>query len=138
MENPASVGVFDGGCDGPEEASGVAWIGSPARDQALEGAALEVAHREEMCAFVLTKLIDGHDVRVLEGGGSGGFSVETVNEVPSGRRAVAEQFERDNPIDSELACFEHNSAAATTQLVEDFVIAKKSLVPEVFWTVRRG
>ena len=94
--------------------------------QAREGCALDVFHRDEIEPLIVIDLVNGDDVRVVERRGGLGFAEESF--FP--RRGVAarirlEDFERDVAIECRVARQPHFTHAAAAERALDELLAQR-------------
>ena len=63
---------------------------------------VDVAHDDEQHALALARVVDGDDVRVLDGGRRLGFGDEALSEVLVVGERGRDDFQRDRPLQAEL------------------------------------
>ena len=90
-----------------------------AADQAVERAARHVLHHDDIPIALACDVVDGDDVRVLEGGGGLGFLLEAPAALRIGDAVGREELERDVAIEARVVGLEDNAHPAPTELVED-------------------
>ncbi len=72
-------------------------------DQRAQVGALDVAHRQVQHALVLARLVDGHDVRVVDRGRELRLRLEAVAEVEVVGELGRDHLERDGPVEARAA-----------------------------------
>ncbi len=93
-----------------------------ARNAVFEGEPLENFHDDEVLAFVLVHVVDGADVRMVEGRGGAGFALEALGCQAILGKLFGEELEGDEAAKSNVFRFIHHSHAAATQLFDNAVM----------------
>ena len=86
-----------------------------------QAAPLDKLHREIQPAFVLTHVIDLHDVRMMQSGNRHRFALKSQSLVRAGIGTGQKHFERDHASEAQLPGLVDNSDAATAEDRLDFV-----------------
>src|SRR5262249_21215064 len=94
------------------------WLGTQPLCQALPD---DQFHAEVRQAVVLTDVVDGNDVRVVEGGHGFRLGAEPLDFTRGAQAGIADHLEADDTVGTELARLVHTTHAAATKHAEDFV-----------------
>jgi hypothetical protein len=88
----------------------------------LERLAFEQLHGDEGATVVLVNIVDGADVRVIEGRGGAGFAAEALDGLEMRGKFVGKEFQGDAAAEAGVLGTVNNAHAATAQTFEDAVV----------------
>ena len=83
-----------------------------------------IVHREEVLAVVFADLVDGHNVRMLQTRNGLGFGLKAFDFGGSGQQARLDHLQRHRSVQADLARLVHHPHAATSEQLEQFVVAE--------------
>ncbi len=141
VEHAAPVRVVHGSRDEREEGDARARVPGEPREPILEGSARDELHAEPGPPLVLAELVDGHDPRVVEARGGGGFEPEAL-ELGCARERRGQHLERDLAPELRVASAVDDPHAAAGDLREHLVLAhapgqRRARGPRGSWRRRR-
>ena len=90
---------------------------------AVEVAAFDVVHDQEMDAAVFVGVLSGHEVGMLEPAGGLDLAAKPHDGVPVARKRRRQDLERTDPPQPAMAGLEDHAHSALAELVEDQVVA---------------
>ena len=82
----------------------------------LERLAFQQLHGDEVTPAVFANLVDGADIRVVQGGGGTSFTLKTVERERIFFRFGGQELEGDTAAQVEVLGFVHNAHPSTAQL----------------------
>ena len=88
----------------------------------LERLAFQQLHGDEVASAVLSNLVDGADIRVVQGGGRTRFALKTVKRERIFFRLRRQELERDVAAQVDVLGFIHNTHPSAAELREDTVV----------------
>ena len=91
-------------------------------DALLESLPLQQFHGDEIAAVGLPDLIDGADVRVIQGRGGPGLALEALQRRRVFFQLSGQELQSDVPAEVEVFSFVHHTHAAAAKLVQDAVV----------------
>ena len=91
-------------------------------DAVLESLALEKFHGDEGTAFEFADVVNGADVRVIEGGSGAGFAAEAFDGLRITGDVVGEKFQGDVAAEAVVFGFVDDAHSAATQFFQDGVV----------------
>ena len=94
----------------------------PSRDQRIEPRAVHQLHRDERRPVVLVDVVDGDDVRVVEGRGGARFLDEPAVAIGIGRRFGRQHLDRDRAPEPGVVGGVNNAHAAAADLGVDAIV----------------
>ena len=94
----------------------------PGRDERVQPRAVDELHRDERGAVVLVDLVDGDDVRVIEGGGGARFLDEPAVAIGVRRRLGRQHLDRDRPAEPGVVGGVDNPHPAPADLGVDAIV----------------
>jgi len=94
----------------------------PARDDVLEGRAVEEFHGDETLVLLLTDFVNGANVGVIQSRGGASFAAETLEGLGVADQIVGEELEGDEPAKRGVLSLVDNPHAASTELFKDAVV----------------
>ena len=125
MDQPAGVGGRQRREDLRADVGRPAGIESPAkRDLLLQADAVDVLHRDEGAVAEGAEVVDHDDVRMVEAGRDLGFALEALDELGIAGQVLAQDLERDGPVQAGIARAEHVRRAASSDPVEQLVAGR--------------
>jgi hypothetical protein len=80
-------------------------------------------HGDEVLAVVLTDVVNGADVRVVQGGGGTGFAAEAFKRLGIAGKIVGEEFESNMAAETDVFGLVNHAHATAAQFLEDAVVA---------------
>jgi hypothetical protein len=95
------------------------------RDAVPEGLALEPLHADEGLALVLADVVDGADVRVVEGGSGPGLALESLPGLAVGEQAFREELEGDAAPEPRVLGLVDDAHASAAELPEHAVVGDR-------------
>src|SRR6185503_14689336 len=110
----------------------------PFGDELREGQALDVIHGEVVLPSRKADFVNGHNVRVLETGGSGGLGAKTLDEILACERPSQKHFHGDNAAQAHLPRAIDHAHPAAGDLFEQLVVAKPLLAEHAQSSVAHG
>ena len=93
-------------------------------EQAAEIRPVDILHEQEVEIAPLPELMDGHDVRVVQGGQGLGFGFEALGEFRVGRERLREELEGDEAVEGLLAGLEDRPHAAPADELDDLKVGE--------------
>ncbi len=84
---------------------------------------LNIVHGEELLVVEFSEFVNGYDVGVPQSGDDLCFRSESFDKGTRGEGAGQDHFERDQPVETDLACFVDDAHASTSDDAEQLVIA---------------
>jgi len=78
----------------------------------LESVAFEKFHSDKSAAVLLSDVVDGADVGVIQGGGGFGFALEALEGVRILREIFRKEFQCNGAVQTSVFGFEDNSHSA--------------------------
>ena len=93
-----------------------------ALDHVLQRGAFQQLHDDEGLAFVLADLVDGADVRVIQGCGRPRLTPKPVEGALVPRRLAWQELERDVAIEDGVLRAIDDAHAAASQLLDDAIV----------------
>ncbi len=127
VNDPLVVGVLEREGDLPDHAEGDGQVRRPlAREVVAEVPPLDVFEDHVSLAVVLAELVDVDDVRVVQFRDGLGLGLEPLQGGGVGRELVAEQLQRDFPLERELAGEVDLPHAAGAEPAEELVVAERA------------
>ncbi len=96
--------------------------GGPGTDAVLQGHAIEKLHGDEGLTVLVTDVVDGADVGMIQGGSRLGFALKACQSLRVPRNIFWEKFQRDEAVQASVFCFVNDSHATTAELVDDAVV----------------
>src|ERR1700722_5309643 len=134
MDDAFGVGGVEAAGDLDAEFEQAGEIHGFAGDGVLESMAFEQFHGDKRAAFEFADVVNGADVRVVQGRGGAGFSAETFDGLWILRNIVGKKFEGDGAAEAGVPRFVDNAHATTAQFAEHAVM--RNVAPEHGRSVR--
>jgi hypothetical protein len=88
----------------------------------LEGAALQVLHRDEVPAFILVDIIDGADVGMIQSGGCLSLASESLERARVRRHIFRQEFQGDKTAEFGVLGLVDDPHPPAAQLLDDPVV----------------
>src|SRR3990172_4461158 len=120
------VGGLDRNLDDPTG------VQRPLVDELLEGLPLHELHHDEGAAVVLSDVVDGADVRVVECGCGTGFPLKPVQGFRITPQLVGQNLEGHVPPQAGVLRFVHDAHAAAAELLHDAIVGNR-LADQLCW-----
>ncbi len=111
-----SVGNFDGNLKNAFQ------LYRTALDGVFEGHAIEEFHGDECFALLLTDVVDGADIRVIQCGGGLRFALETRQSLGILGNFVRQKFQSDEAMEARVFRFVDDSHSAAAQFFHNAVV----------------
>ena len=111
-------GIGDLGCQNEQ---GVEFDGL-AGDAVLQGRAIEVLHGDEGAAVVLSDVVNGADVGMIERGGGLGFALKTGEPLGIAGDIFGQEFQGDKAMEAGVFGFVNHAHASAAEFLEDAVV----------------
>src|SRR5258706_3353404 len=89
-----------------------------------QAASVDIVHGEIILSFVLSHLVDGNNVGMLQAGRRRGFRTEPLNEFGRGILAEEQQLDCDNAAESDLPRLVNYTHAAVGDFLQQLVITE--------------
>jgi len=89
---------------------------------ALERLAIQKLHTDERLAFVLTNLVNGADVRMVESGSGLCFALKTFERLMILSKVFWQELQCNESVEARVFGFVNHTHAAATKLFEDVVV----------------
>ena len=93
-------------------------------DKVLERLAVEKFHGDEGAAVGFADVVDGADIRMVEGGSGLGFALEAGESLRIGGNVFGEEFEGDETMEAGVFGFVNDTHAAAAEFVRDVVVGE--------------
>src|SRR6267378_7849378 len=122
VNDPFGVGSIQGIGDFDANGNHGVQFHGPARDDELEGRAVEKLHSDETLAVVLADFINGANVGVVQSGSGASFAAETLESMRVTDQIVGEEFESDKAAEVGVFGLVDDAHAAAAQLFNDAVV----------------
>ena len=84
--------------------------------------AIQELHYDERMPIVLADFMNGADIRVVEGGGSLGFPLESAESLRVARYVVGKKFERDESVKVGVLCFVDDTHSSAAQSLDNAIM----------------
>jgi len=110
--------------DPDRDAQGLAQSQGLARQESPEVRSRDLLHHEEVHSIHRLDLVDGDDVRMVEGGGGAGLLEETAATILVGQATFGQDLDRHLPAEAGVAGAVHLAHAARAKRRYDFVRPK--------------
>ncbi len=124
MNHVVLVRIFDRLADAADQLGGLAGLQRTFGQALGEAFSFDEAHREIVLALVLPDLVDRHDARMIEFGGSLGFDIKAADGIVVGELACQDHLQGDLAVEAHLTRLEDDAHAAACELADDFVVAE--------------
>jgi hypothetical protein len=93
-----------------------------AADAMLQGLAFKVLHNDEGSPILLSDIVDGTDVRMVETGSSLSFATKTRKKVLVGSDVLRKKLQGDKSAETSVFSLENNPHTPATKLLDDSVV----------------
>ncbi len=93
-----------------------------AGDAVLQGRAIEVLHGDEGAAVVLSDVVNGADVGMIERGGGLGFALKTGEGLGIAGHVFGQEFQGDKTMEAGVLGLVNHAHASATEFLDDAVV----------------
>ena len=98
------------------------YVHRTARDAVLQRLPFEILHHEEGVALLLTDIVDGADIRMVQGGSSASLAAEALQRLGIARRSLRQKLQRHSPAKPHVLSLVDDSHPAASKFFEDAVM----------------
>src|SRR5208283_5029202 len=122
MHNPAAVGSVK--CVGNlnAELQQLVDLERTVLDLVLQGLTIEKLHRDKCLRILLTDVVDGADVGMIEGGGGLCLPTEAAERLRIARHFVRQELQSDETVQTSVLGLVNYAHTTTTELLDDLVV----------------
>src|SRR5271170_6652708 len=116
MRRIEGVGDLDG------EGQELLDIERPAGDAMLQRQAVEALHHHKGAVVFLANVVDGANVRMIQGGGRFGFAAKTFERLRITGDLFGKKLESDEAIEASILRFVDNAHTSTTEPLDNAIV----------------
>src|SRR5215472_15404871 len=137
VNNSSGVSSIQGVGDLDAEREDRVQVHRAAGDHVLQRGAVEEFHDEECASCVLADVVDRANIGMIEGGGSFGFTAETLKRTAVLSEVLGQKFQRDKASKARVFRLVDDTHAAPAQLFQNAVV-RDGLIEQRAFPVRWG